>query len=225
MCYLRVLLFSIALELIILASCSGLSGEAGPNKSKNGGDAGVTSAAGSSNDENVAEVDSGGEADQGEGGSATDTAGTGGVGGTAASAGGSGNDSAVCDAGAVESGAADSDVDNAVEAEDASSVVTEGGVQPPLRTGGCCEEHEEPGCDDAETQACVCERLPDCCTATWDLPCTLIVIQKYCEPGVRECVCGPASDGGWEQTQCCETEWTNFCDETAIIKCGAKAGC
>jgi hypothetical protein len=73
-------------------------------------------------------------------------------------------------------------------------------------------------------QSCVCANLPDCCEDTWDESCVLIVAAKYCQPGVRDCVCGDAP-AGWEQTQCCETEWNNFCDVTATSKCGAMPGC
>jgi len=196
----------------------------GPNEPIGGAEstAGVIEASGSGAGSGGAVVDSGIETAQGGTGG---TAQEGGSGGTMTNADASRGDSSINNAGVggQAGGAAGVQVDSAVPAVDAS--VAEGGVQPPLGTGSCCEEHTEPGCDNAETQACVCEKLPDCCTATWDLPCTLIVLQKFCEPGVRECVCGPAAEGGWEQTQCCETEWTGFCDETAVIKCGAKAGC
>ncbi len=126
------------------------------------------------------------------------------------------------DSGEPADGAMVSDGGSAGDGSDGGDA--DSGTQDNTGSGGCCEEHAEPGCEDLETQTCVCDKLPECCTDTWDLPCVLIVEQKYCEPGVRECVCGDAPDG-WEQTQCCETQWTNFCNETAIIKCGARASC
>jgi len=92
-------------------------------------------------------------------------------------------------------------------------------------TGACCSEHETPGCSDADVQVCVCELLSSCCTDAWSEACVLIVEQKYCQAGVRDCVCG-AGEGQWGQTMCCESEWSDtFCDEVAESKCGAVPGC
>jgi len=91
--------------------------------------------------------------------------------------------------------------------------------------GGCCTEHDTPGCSNADLEVCVCEKLPSCCTGAWNRPCVLIVEQKFCQAGVRECVCGQG-DGQWAQTSCCESDWTDtFCDQVAESKCGAVRGC
>jgi hypothetical protein len=84
----------------------------------------------------------------------------------------------------------------------------------------CCAAHDGPGCGDPEIEACVCDILPDCCTGEWDFLCAQIVAEKRCEPGVRECVCNE-----WEQSTCCEQEWTDFCAITAEAKCGASPPC
>ncbi len=186
-----------------------------------------------SNDEDPAIAGSGGQqggAGAGQGGGGASGGGTGGLAGTAGiggavggeGGGGTAGGDAAVDAAGTDGGMVEGDgaVDAGVGDPDGGG----DGSTAHVGTGGCCEEHAEPGCEDAEIEACVCEKLPDCCTNTWDLPCVLIVEQKFCEEGVRDCVCGPAPDG-WEQTQCCETQWTNFCKETAIIKCGARAGC
>jgi hypothetical protein len=91
-------------------------------------------------------------------------------------------------------------------------------------TGSCCAKHDAPGCGNADLQVCVCEKLPSCCTKAWDAACVFLVEQKYCQPGVRDCVCGTGSDQ-WGQAQCCDTEWSASCDSVAEIKCGAVAGC
>ena len=158
----------------------------------------------------------------GTSGGGAGAAGTSGVGGNAGDPGGTGGEAMEGD-GAVEPGIDGGMVDGAVDSGDSPDAGADGGWIH-IGTGGCCEEHADPGCEDAQIEACVCEKLPDCCADKWVLPCVLIVEQKFCEPGVRECVCGPAPDG-WQQTQCCETQWTDFCKETAIIKCGARAGC
>jgi hypothetical protein len=94
-----------------------------------------------------------------------------------------------------------------------------------LGTGGCCTENDTPGCSNADLEVCVCEKLPACCTDAWSKPCVLIVEQKFCQAGVRDCVCGKG-DGQWAQTACCETNWTDtFCDQVAETKCGAIRGC
>jgi hypothetical protein len=119
------------------------------------------------------------------------------------------------DAGSTTSGSTDAGVADAGGEADAgtASIAT------------CCEAKAEPGCADADTETCVCNLLPECCSTAWDEPCVELVRQKFCEPGVRECVCGPASEGGWEQTTCCDTSWTEFCATTAFIKCEGDPSC
>ena len=91
--------------------------------------------------------------------------------------------------------------------------------------GSCCAPHDTPGCSNAELQVCVCEKLPECCTKQWSAACTLIVEQKYCQPGVRDCVCGTGS-GQWGQRACCDSDWSaSFCNQVAESKCGAQRGC
>jgi hypothetical protein len=67
---------------------------------------------------------------------------------------------------------------------------------------------------------------PDCCTKAWSLACTLLVQDKYCQPGVRDCVCGTDVDAGqWAQTTCCAIDWNSDCNTIATAKCGAAQGC
>jgi hypothetical protein len=90
--------------------------------------------------------------------------------------------------------------------------------------GSCCSAQTTPGCDDPDLEVCVCQMDSTCCTTAWALQCTYLVEQKYCQPGVRDCVCG--SDAGqWDQTTCCTTDWTSTCDSVATLKCGAAQGC
>jgi hypothetical protein len=94
-----------------------------------------------------------------------------------------------------------------------------------LGTGSCCMEHDTPGCSNADLQVCVCEKLTACCTDAWSAPCVLIVQQKYCQPGVRDCVCGDG-DGQWGRHSCCDQDWSDaFCNDVAQSKCGAMTGC
>ncbi len=101
----------------------------------------------------------------------------------------------------------------------------EGGADGgPRDVGSCCSAQTTPGCGDPDLEVCVCEKDSTCCTVAWGLQCAYIVQQKYCQPGVRDCVCG--SDAGqWDQTTCCTTDWNSTCDSVATLKCGAAQGC
>ncbi len=90
--------------------------------------------------------------------------------------------------------------------------------------GSCCSEQDTPGCSDPDLEVCVCEKVQSCCTTAWNLDCVLIVQQKYCQPNVRDCVCGTDA-GQWGQTDCCNTDWTSTCDSVATLKCNAVQGC
>jgi hypothetical protein len=90
--------------------------------------------------------------------------------------------------------------------------------------GSCCSQQSTPGCGNPNLELCVCQKDPTCCTTAWGQGCVLIVQQKYCQPGVRDCVCG--SDAGqWGQSQCCTADWTSTCDSVATVKCNAVQGC
>lgn len=125
---------------------------------------------------------------------------------------GSGGDSS---SGAHDAGAA--------EQPDAAIIPDGGALMPGM--GSCCMEHDTPGCSNADLEVCVCEKLTECCSDAWSAGYVLIVQQKYCQPGVRDCVCG-SEDGQWNQPDCCLSDWSDtFCDEVAISHCGAEPGC
>jgi hypothetical protein len=91
--------------------------------------------------------------------------------------------------------------------------------------GSCCAEHSTPGCSNADLVVCVCEKLSTCCTTAWDYACVLLVKQKYCQPGIRDCVCGDGA-GQKGQHSCCDVDWSDtFCDSVAKNQCGAASGC
>jgi len=91
-------------------------------------------------------------------------------------------------------------------------------------SGSCRAAHDSPGCSNADLQVCVCELRPACCTQAWTVECSDIVMQKRCQPGVRECVCG-SGDEQWRQTDCCDKRWTDTCESVAENKCAAQRGC
>jgi len=91
-------------------------------------------------------------------------------------------------------------------------------------SGSCCAEHDTGGCGNADLMVCVCEKDPSCCTKAWGRQCVFIVEQKYCQAGVRDCVCGSA-EGQWGQAACCASEWSSTCDSVAKLKCDAVPGC
>lgn len=97
---------------------------------------------------------------------------------------------------------------------------TDGGL---VESRGCCEPHAGAGCEDRAIEACVCapDVLPDCCTKGWDVFCVEVVRQRYCDPGIRQCVCEQ-----WQQEGCCSVKWTDtFCELTAELKCSSVVGC
>jgi hypothetical protein len=98
------------------------------------------------------------------------------------------------------------------------------GSMMPSSIGSCCSPHESRGCDNPDIEACVCDKLKSCCTEAWTQACAFIVTTKYCQAGVRDCVCGSA-DGQWQQKSCCDVEWTDTCNTVAEAKCGATKGC
>lgn len=108
--------------------------------------------------------------------------------------------------------------------EDADVPLNDAGVL--AGSGSCCSEHDSAGCGNADLMVCVCEKDPSCCTKDWGRRCVLIVEQKYCQVGVRDCVCGTET-GQQGVTACCESgsEWSSFCDSVAKVKCEAVAGC
>jgi hypothetical protein len=102
---------------------------------------------------------------------------------------------------------------------------TGGAAGAAVESTDCCTAHTSSGCDDKTIEKCICEMLPDCCSKGWTKPCVLLTEGHYCEPTVRECVCGPEADGGWAQSNCCAQEWTNFCETVAVQKCKATTIC
>ncbi|HKP64546.1 MAG TPA: hypothetical protein VJV78_47745 [Polyangiales bacterium] len=95
----------------------------------------------------------------------------------------------------------------------------------PSDLGSCCAAHDNAGCSNADLQVCVCEKLPACCTDAWEPACALIVKQKFCQPGVRDCVCGDGPKQ-WGQHACCDSTWSEtFCNQVAEQKCAAVPGC
>jgi hypothetical protein len=128
--------------------------------------------------------------------------------------------------GAVEpggpAGGKDAGITPASGGKDASVPLNDAGVLS--GAGSCCEEHASAGCGNADLMVCVCEKDPSCCTTAWGRQCVFIVEQKYCQAGVRDCVCG-AETGQWGQTQCCESQWSSTCDSVAKVKCDAVPGC
>lgn len=108
---------------------------------------------------------------------------------------------------------------------DGGAATIDGGGDGGIRdVGSCCVTQTTPGCSNASLEVCVCQMVPTCCTAAWAEECVLLVQQKYCQPGVRDCVCG-ADAGQWDQTSCCSTDWTSTCDSVATLKCSAVQGC
>jgi hypothetical protein len=134
------------------------------------------------------------------------------AGGGGGAAGVSGSSGAAGAAGAATAGGGDS-------AGGASQDAGAGGAST-AGQNACCDASDTPGCADDAIQTCICDIRPECCSAAWDAACVALVDEKRCEPDVRTCVCQD-----WQQSQCCDTEWTTLCAFTAEDKCGGSAAC
>jgi len=166
----------------------------------------------------------------GAGGAGTGAAAAGGAGGmmsgggAGGSAAGSGGGGAGGQAGTATTGGAGGEA-----AADAGGLGGEGGasgtgsLQEDL--GPCCEAHDGPGCQDQATAECVCSVIPSCCTDRWEEACAIMVTQKHCEAGIRDCVCGDGADQWQLDSQCCMGDWSALCQSTAVQKCVAKDSC
>ena len=98
--------------------------------------------------------------------------------------------------------------------------------------GHCCDPHEGAGCNDAETEACLCNKDPYCCIYEWDEICVELT-NVYCDacggfdngdcctpngspgcegPAVQQCVCEFDS-------YCCLTAWDQLCVSEADTNC------
>jgi hypothetical protein len=131
------------------------------------------------------------------------------------------------DAGASHAAEHHDDADAGTDSRSSSTRMMDddAGPSPELpESESCCVPHAKPGCNDADVQRCVCDKLETCCSDAWTAACTYIVTEKFCQAGVRDCVCGDG-DGQWQQTNCCDVAWTSTCDDVAQIKCGATVGC
>ena len=91
--------------------------------------------------------------------------------------------------------------------------------------GGCCDAHNEPGCDDPDVVSCVCAMDAYCCDVMWDGICVNEAIQQCgasCAPCQPSCVssnglkkqCGDDGCGG----SCGICPVGTTCDQTAF-KC------
>jgi hypothetical protein len=193
-------------------------GGAGGKKSSAGGSGGRGGHGGAKSGDSDADAgthDSDAKSDERAGGGKS---GKGGQGGSGARAAGSGGSKARGGAGGSDGkGQAGSSV--TIDAD--GGIDTEGAL---MGMGSCCVTHGSAGCTNGELQACVCAKLPKCCTETWTMECVDFVLKKNCEPGVRDCVCG-TGDNQWQQTDCCEKSWSDTCDSVAENKCGATHGC
>jgi hypothetical protein len=125
-----------------------------------------------------------------------------------------GKPNAIDDAGSIE-----------VAQPDGGTVVITPGQDGGAQLGGmgsCCSAHDNAGCNNADLMVCVCEKDVTCCTKSWGPGCAAIVNSRFCQEGVRECVCDPNGKVG--QEKCC-SEWTRTCDVYAQGQCEALPGC
>ncbi len=202
----RILAIALLLACPLPACSSDSSASNGPDGSTDQGDTGVATG------------------DDGSGGSIGPGAdsGSGGPSGPDGAGGGDGAAKQPDSGGTNADGGAPGD-GGGVPGDGGGTVLPDGGVRD---VGSCCSAQTTPGCNDPDLEVCVCQNLPSCCTDAWSEACALLVQQKYCQTGVRQCVCGSctaADAGGWAPQ--CSTDWNSVCDSVALNKCGAVQGC
>lgn len=155
-----------------------------------------------------------------------------------------GNGSPGCDNGPVEAcvcasdpWCCDAEWDSAcaalVESHGCGHCTDDGGGQPPPPGGGdCCVEHQGPGCDEPEVEACVCAIEPLCCSSQWSPACIAVLEVHGCGQCGAEPPPPPGGDTGGEPPpggdtgeppasggDCCAGNGSPGCDDTAIESC------
>lgn len=112
----------------------------------------------------------------------------------------------------------------------------------------CCATHRDPGCDDPELAACVCDQEAFCCAFAWDAGC--VDLAEQCGgcgaatgttgettggPDPTAC-CMPSDQPGCLDDPaletcvcgidafCCDTQWDDQCVQEAVRQCGATCG-
>ena len=45
---------------------------------------------------------------------------------------------------------------------------------------GCCQRHDEPGCQDPDVESCICDAMPECCTDAWTEACIVEGVNFGC---------------------------------------------
>lgn len=83
----------------------------------------------------------------------------------------------------------------------------------------CCDAHGGRGCEEPETEACICALVPECCSMEWLPGCAQLVSEQLCDQEVRDCVC---LEAGYGQSSCCENGgWNVSCAALAELNCYA----
>ncbi|MEX1366891.1 MAG: hypothetical protein AB1Z98_27435 [Nannocystaceae bacterium] len=105
-----------------------------------------------------------------------------------------------------------------------------GDVDPDDSGGGsaqdCCVGGPEPGCNDAEVQACVCADIPFCCDTGWEKVCGSAVEALGCGHCGGEGDTGDPTTGGDPPPPpppptagCCEASMVPGCSDAAVQDC------
>lgn len=98
--------------------------------------------------------------------------------------------------------------------------------------GTCCAAQEEPGCSNAEVEACVCAEDDFCCEMMWDAMCVQAAVatcNAQCGAPPNDCCAATEGAGcGLDDVQecvcaidsaCCDEAWTGTCAALGVTDC------
>ncbi len=83
---------------------------------------------------------------------------------------------------------------------------------------GCCDPHQQEGCEEAAVEECVCAALPQCCVFSWDEECADLA-QARCEATCESDESG--STGAESGSETGSDTSVGACEEPVVLELGA----
>jgi hypothetical protein len=91
--------------------------------------------------------------------------------------------------------------------------------------GNCCVAREEPGCEVARVQVCVCAIDPSCCELAWTEKCAGLVSASHCASCGGRGLAGPDCGTSACSESWCGSRYENQCPEAWALDSGCDCGC